>query len=945
MNHNFYFDGRQIKNYLVGFASLFSEIPYKNRRGILESVPIHYGSPSDIISHLEMNVDNEETKNRNRIKDISVPMFSFRMTALERNPEKRRAPLDTITVDLRPLGYSTGYVAMRPSPIRFTMELICWASSDYQAFEISEQIIPYFNSPQQVTIEPLPKCPVSTSEVFLDSIEIDTEPESQKYSAMITMSFNLNGWLLTQPRIWSTNMSFEFQMLDKDYKGVDTPANLDDTDFSVGHEIVDYNTLPPERLPTEEKLNSIDEFIRKSPLINEYGEKLDLYNLLVENSRIRDSKIIDTTPLNIEYKGKERVLGLQMMELLIDDMADIDFLYTNELLIDSLKKHNQRDNLKIYEKILSDDTDTLNTYMTLLDHNVVSVGFNKTDINFSNSDKLNMFGSTRIDIDDKLDRLKSYLAAVENIKLNKDKLIKSKFVNKKLRVYTFSLNKIPFESFPEEFKIINNKSVSDDGSNITYLDSFSEYVGDKIQTTLRVFSSISNITLNLTTDKNSYPNIKKNLDDSIDIPIEINVGVPLAIMVSDSNSPKFKPIGVLLVDEDELPKLSDLDLLLGDETYSLLDIIDIDDLGSLYSGYEFLNDRFLNIDNYIISTLLGKQVDRLSKKENISLLESYNKNKNKDIYEKRYRGSFETMLSDYGSLKNVIDGIVDNIDIISPPDGVSPTDMAIGQVNDVPDLSQAISFDNNGKPIYDVNKDGFINQTDLKILGSVVDNPEEFDYEIKYGIWYKRFDPDKVSEDRVKKIIDSLKVLFYLTEKTNMQGLKDYIILYGKGLVSNGFDILDDERKQKEIKALGYDLQELDDRLIFMRLFVESIKYIMVKERDFIIYYVPDMNEESKRMLYMKKGLDIDKIVMGKFLDQYFMNINGDERLDDMNLFRKVLPKTMGDYINYAYQFDMFMNDIKKTHLFIDSIEAESKWLSENLPELDELMKTKYLDK
>ena len=213
MNENLYFDGRQIKNYLIGFASLFSEIPYKNRKGKIDVVPIHYGSPSDVVSFLDHNVDNEATKNRNRLKDISVPMFSFRLTGLERNVEKRRAPHDSITVDLRPLGYNIGYVAMKPAPYRFTMELVCWAASDYQAFEITEHIIPYFNSPQQVTIEPLPRSPVSTTEIFLESIDIDTDPSAQKYSAVITMSFSLTGYILTQPKIWSTNLKFELSML------------------------------------------------------------------------------------------------------------------------------------------------------------------------------------------------------------------------------------------------------------------------------------------------------------------------------------------------------------------------------------------------------------------------------------------------------------------------------------------------------------------------------------------------------------------------------------------------------------------------------------------------------------------------------------------------------------------------------------------------------------
>ena len=76
---------------------------------------------------------------------------------------------------------------------------------------------------------------------YLDNIEIDTDPESQKTTSMVTMTFSLTGWLLTQPKIWSTNMAFEFNMLSGDLKN--GYENTKDSDFSIGHEIVEYSTI------------------------------------------------------------------------------------------------------------------------------------------------------------------------------------------------------------------------------------------------------------------------------------------------------------------------------------------------------------------------------------------------------------------------------------------------------------------------------------------------------------------------------------------------------------------------------------------------------------------------------------------------------------------------------------------------------------------------------
>lgn len=966
MNHNFYFDGRQIKNYLIGFASLFSEIPYKNRRGVLESVPIHYGSPSDIISHLEMNVDNDDTKNRNRIKDISVPMFSFRMTALERNPEKRRAPHDTITVDLRPLGYTTGYVAMRPAPVRFTMELICWASSDYQAFEIAEQIIPYFNSPQQVTIEPLPRCPISTTEIYLDSVEIDTEPESQKYSAMITMNFNLTGYLLTQPRIWSTNMKFEFQMLDKEYNGTGTAVNLNDTDFSVGHEIIDTGDTKPKSLPHEDKLLTIDSFIINTPELKKvYGEKLDIFNLLIQNNRVSvDRKILDSTPLPIEYKGNEMLIELPMMELIVDDMEDIDFLFTNEVLKESLKKHTLRDDLRIMdnlfsfdsnnsvdnENILKSNNESLEIYLKLLDANLVTKGFNRTDVKLSNSDILNMFGTTRIDIEGNLSRLKAYLAGVENIKIQKDSLVGSKVLEKEYEVYMFSIENIPFDEFPTEFKTSFGKDVITNKKDIIYTTG--KYIDGKLSIRMMTSDPYYNGRVVLNNGNNdgeivvTETTTTKNLDDTFDILIEIEPNTAVSISTSlDVDEPGFNPMGIVLIDTSNRPNLRDLIFSMNGKEYDLDELLFSDEIYKIFDGYEFLNDRFINLDEYVISSLIYKKIKQNS--NNSSFEDIFNTDEYVGIFKKKYNVELEDVVSMYGRLRNTIESIRNKIDIIEPEiNGISKDNISQGQINITPDLAQILTTDLNGKPIYDANGDGYINLEDLKILGSEVDNIDDYDpgYVIRYGVWYKRFDLSKVSEERIKRIMSDLKVLFYLTEKTDMSELKDFLILWNKGFVTTGYDIYDDDKKQQDIRALGYDILELDDKLLFMRMFVDSIKNIMVKERDYILYFVPDMNEDSKRMLYQESGLDIDKIIMGKFIDQYFNNIKDmDQRVQDMALFREILPKMLGEYTNYSYQFDIFMYDIKKTQLFIDSLEAEHQWLSQNLPDVEQIMKDKYL--
>ena len=942
MKESLYFDGRQIKNYLIGFASLFSEIPYKNRYGKLVDVPIHYGSPSDVISFLESNVDNAETKNRNRLKDISIPMFSFRMTGIEKNNEKRRAPHDTITVDLRPLGYNTGYVTMRPAPYRFTMELVCWASSDYQAFEITEQIIPYFNSPQQVRIEPLPRCPVSTTEIFLDNIEIDTDPESQKTSSLVTMTFSLTGWLLTQPKIWSTNMAFEFNMLSGDLKN--GYENTKDSDFSVGHEIVEYSTIN-KKLKSEDKFSNLENFILNSPLIlKEYGETLDLYKILITNKKIDNhNTIIDNTPLTATYKDKEIVINEVYMTQIIETMEDLGYVFANEQIQNFMKDHSLEGNLKVIDRMFEDSTDTLDVFIKLLDNNLATKGFNSIGIEISNSEKMAIYGTPRIDIEDNLTRLRNYSAALDNLKINKETLEYSEIYNKRYSVYAFDVN-IPYMDLPDEIKglIPNNYlklnktlpqikkqfeiNTKNNEVEITLIGNPSEItVIDEINDKIEIK------TMNLVNNKISF-----SLDD-----IQIHKSYGIIINSSDY---AFEVQGFIVIDLQNPIPFNELDFRIfkmqdnfniGHYKGKEVDVYFDEEFYKIFNIDTILNEKFKNLELYIISSLIYTQMQEKNKinLENISIIE------------KKYKITLDDIIKNANQLKHLIEISKNYIDIVNETNNnISGQDLINKQQKATEDVSQAIAFDDNNKPIYDVNKDGFIDNHDLTQLGSVVDNPNEFDYELKYGIWYKRFRIENMSEARITKVIYDIKVLYYLLEKEDVSEIYDYLYLNSKDLVDKTYDINPNNiEKQKEIKALGYDLEILETKLLFMRMFLDSLKNLLVNERDYLIYKLTDIREESKAMLYRREGLDLDKIIIGKSLEKFLnSNINFDEKMEKETFIRSVLPFSLGEYYNYIYEFNLLINDMHKSGLFKESLAAESVWLDVQLPNVKERIENRY---
>ena len=931
MKESFYYDGTQIKNYLIGFASVFSEIPYKKRNGKITSVPIHYGSPSDIISYLEMNVDNADTRNRNRLKDVSVPIFSFRMVGMERNSERRRAPLDTIAVDLRPLGYSTGYVAMRPAPFKFTMELVLWASSDYQAFEIVEQIVPYFNSPQQVNIEPLPRCPVSVTEIHLENFEIETDPEAQKYSALVTMTFSMTGWLLSQPRVWSTNMQFELSMLDKEnLENIFDPD--DDTYYGVGHEIIDTNLIKP-KTTTDLSLETVENFVKLTSLNEIYGDKLAWYDSLVKAGRIAENgDLISHDELTIQYKGTEKILYPATIDMLIDDMADVLYLYENAQFKESLATHSIEDSMLIVNTMLVDETNSIDIFMTLLDNNLVTRGFNRTDVEITNSDKLNLFGTSRIDIDDVLLRLRSYLAAIENLKLNNIKMESLGYLSSTFNVYS---NRViaPFETIPTEYTNIEGNDIDMTISDLKYISFEYDEIGSKLNIKMEteyVSPGLEEIDLTVVFDDGSsiktehitanivYGKVLFSITATPDVAFVINV------IVEDNYSNNIH--GLFINTSTNIPDPTNFNIF--DSEYKITpNLVMSDNYFKLFNKKMLLEDKFLNLDMYVVASLIYNQYDlekEYSYDEYLNGTLPLDKLLQSDLYGKytsKYASAPQELLTYRNALKHIT-SVVSSV-LTSNPESIGNAT----QKKIAPDLAVVLATDNDGNPIYDVNNDGYINLEDLTILESNVDNPEDFDHEIKYGVWYKRFHPENISPEELLLLKQSIKQIDVISKKQNMDIFSDYIILFKKGYVTNDFNISAEPIKRREVEALGYNLVELDEGLLEYRNYIHALETIFVSSKGYMLSYVPDLTEENFN-LYNDFEFKTEILVKSKLVGRYLAIITDEDlKLIEETKLREIITdlwsSTFGEYLNVTYKFNVIWLQIKATNLYAESLLVE----------------------
>lgn len=956
MNKSLYFDGRQIKNYLIGFASLFAEIPYRDRDGNILIVPIHYGSPSDVISYLEKNVDNAATANRNRLKDISIPMFSFRMTGIEKNNEKRRAPHDTFTVDLRSLGYKTGYVAMRPAPYKMTMELVCWASSDYQAFEITEQIIPYFNSPQQVKIEPLPRCPVSTTEIFLDSVEIDTDPESQKYAALITMTFSLTGFILAQPKIWSTNMAFELSLLTDNI--IDTtpdsfPAypNKPSTDWTVGSEIRDLNVPRPSIIPADkvEKFKSLEAFINNTPeLLVEYGETLNWYNILVDNGRIdAHGNVVDTNQLTVPYNEAEKTFYPESIMLIADKIDDVKYVYENSRIQQVMKSKTIEGNIRVLDDLYNDDTETISLYLKLLDNNLVTQGFNTTNISITNSDKMRIFGTSRINVDDALVRLKNYLAALENLKIYKQALtIKGIFTENK-SVYAYK-NNIPYDLLPSVVRENLDAGYLDDTQTelaaVFSLNSDGMLV---ITTTINTTISIMIETPTSTIFKDIVVDSSgKYVFDDIEIVIDKAFG-----MVLKPNGYKTSVYGIIIRDLEKEIFYTSLDFRIfgvtDDYSYGVVGDVSVPvefdvDFFKVSKFNTLLDSKFTELDTYVVCILMYNMMQQGSMVTSDLL----------KIIKNKYKLDSTGVVGKAIELKHLIDISEKYVDITSTMtnDGLISTDeYKIGQQTVSNDLAQTVSFDKDGKPIYDANRDGIIDATDLELLHANVDNPEDYYYELVYGVWHKKFKITDMTEERTISIMNDLKALLFILEKETYDEIVGFIILNGKNLVTSDFNLysnLPDSDKSREIKSLGFNLLELSDELLVFRMFINAVRNILITERDFIFYKIGDsINPTSKSLMYQIENLNIDRLVIGKYLHMYFDTFATDEeRIEKSSLIKPYLKESLSYYMDYyTTEFDTLIGDISTSTLFKECISySDVDYLQKAYPLIAEKINSKY---
>jgi hypothetical protein len=226
----------------------------------------------------------------------------------------------------------------------------------------------------------------------------------------------------------------------------------------------------------------------------------------------------------------------------------------------------------------------------------------------------------------------------------------------------------------------------------------------------------------------------------------------------------------------------------------------------------------------------------------------------------------------------------------------------------------------------------------------VVDTPEDYNYQLMSGVWHKVFSINDVDPVRLDFILGQIKTVLYIIEKDDHSEISDMLLLLSRTLITDTYNLYDEthDDELREIESMGYDLVDLENKLLLIRMFDESIK-TLVREKDFIKYKVGELSNPSIKLLFDNEQINLNYIVVGKYIDLYLSQFSGDERILIEHKIRSYLDVSLGVYLDTLYYFNSLLVDMAKSTLFSESVSAQTVWLDENFPETKLKIETKYL--
>lgn len=184
-----YFYHENIRNTIVAFATLFNNIfvrEYDGDGNVTKNnkVPIRYGPRSKFLARIE-----EAPDDLNNPVQITLPIMSFQYGGLTYDPDRKGVTTEYFTVE-DPNDPTSCIRSYMPVPYNMPIELNIMTKLEKDAWQIIEQILPYFQPAYTLTIKYTDIKEKKDVPIQLDSIEIQDDYEGN-YESRRTLIYTL----------------------------------------------------------------------------------------------------------------------------------------------------------------------------------------------------------------------------------------------------------------------------------------------------------------------------------------------------------------------------------------------------------------------------------------------------------------------------------------------------------------------------------------------------------------------------------------------------------------------------------------------------------------------------------------------------------------------------------------------------------------------------------
>lgn len=207
-----YFYSGQIRQYIVQFMRIFSDIKVDNPKTGQARVPIVWGDPSWQVAQI--------LKNNSANTMTPAPMFSTWITRIEMAPERRQDSQFVGTVSGIERAFDgneyTGEAGNRftverymPVPYTLTFQLDVWTTSTTTKLQILEQIMSIFNPAVQLQTNSNPfdwgnLCEVTLSNITYDNRNIGSQSDETR--SVASLEFKIPIWISPPAKLKRTSL-------------------------------------------------------------------------------------------------------------------------------------------------------------------------------------------------------------------------------------------------------------------------------------------------------------------------------------------------------------------------------------------------------------------------------------------------------------------------------------------------------------------------------------------------------------------------------------------------------------------------------------------------------------------------------------------------------------------------------------------------------------------